>query len=108
MSSSVASILAIGEVDSASGRISHMITLANALINEAVPKPSVSRPYPPAPEGNGVVKEPTVTPRTRRIVHLNTHTTHPIHSEEDIDLYLQRLKEQLMQYIGGGNDIIVS
>ena len=78
------------------------------LINEAVPKPPVSRPYPPAPEGNGVVKEPTVTPRTRRIVHLNTHTTHPIHSEEDIDLYLQRLKEQLMQYIGGGNDIIVS
>src|SRR5574344_1492787 len=69
------------------------------LINEAVPKPTTPKPYPPAPEVNGVVKEPTVTPRTRRIVHLNTHTTHPIHSEEDIDLYLQRLKEQLMQYI---------
>ena len=78
------------------------------LINEAVPKPTDPKPYPPAPEGNDVVKEPTVTPRTRRIVHLTTHTTHPIHSEEDIDLYLQRLKEQLMKYIGGNNDIIVS
>ncbi|MBK9496550.1 MAG: hypothetical protein IPO08_19000 [Xanthomonadales bacterium] len=37
----VASILAIGEVDSASGRISHMITLAEMLINEAVPALSV-------------------------------------------------------------------
>jgi hypothetical protein len=38
---SVASILAIGEADSASGRISHMIALAEALINEAVPALSV-------------------------------------------------------------------
>ena len=37
----VATILAIGEVDSASGRISHMITLAESLINEAVPTLSV-------------------------------------------------------------------
>ena len=37
----VASILAIGEVDSASGRISHMITLAEMLVNEAVPTLSV-------------------------------------------------------------------
>lgn len=41
MPSSVASILAIGEVDSASGRISHMITLAEMLINEAIPPLSV-------------------------------------------------------------------
>src|SRR5574344_148606 len=78
------------------------------LINEAVPKPTVSMRDSPVPEENGVVEEPPIALRTRRIVHLNTHTTHPIHSEEDIDLYLQRLKEQLMQYIGGGNDIIVS
>jgi hypothetical protein len=77
-------------------------------INEAVPKPTAPKPYSHTPEGNDVVKEPPVATRTRRIVHLNTHTTHPIHSEEDIDLYLQRLKEELMQYIGGSNDIIVS
>lgn len=41
MPASVASILAIGETDSASGRISHMITLAESLINEAVPTLSV-------------------------------------------------------------------
>jgi len=77
-------------------------------INEAVPKPTTPKPYPPAPGGNGVVKEPPVAPRTRKIIQLNTHTTQPIHTEADIDLYLQRLKAELMQYIGGDNDIIIS
>ena len=46
--------------------------------------------------------------RVRKIVHLNTHTTEPMHSEADIDIYLQSLKVQLMKYIGEDNDIIVS
>ena len=32
----------------------------------------------------------------------------PIHTEADIDSYLQTLKEQLMKYISDDNDIIVS
>lgn len=46
--------------------------------------------------------------RTRKVVHLHTHTTHPIRTEADIDLYLQGLKAELMQHIGGDNDIIIS
>lgn len=49
---------------------------------------------------------PTV--RVRKVVTLQTHTTEPMHTEADIDLYLQSLKVQLMQYIGEDNDIIVS
>ena len=46
--------------------------------------------------------------RVRKVVHLDTHTTNPMRTEEDVDLYLQTLKEQLMKYIGGNNDIIVN
>ncbi len=77
-------------------------------INEAVPRPTTPKPYPLTPGGNDGVKEPPVAPRTRKIVQLNTHTTQPIHTEADIDLYLQGLKAELMQYIGGDNDIIIS
>lgn len=53
--------------------------------------------------------EPTQSKtRVRRIVHLNVHNTVPIHTEADVDAYLQTLKTQLMQYIGEDNDIIVS
>lgn len=45
--------------------------------------------------------------RTRKIVHLNTHTTTPMRTEADIDLYLEGLKAELMQYIGGKNEIII-
>jgi len=42
------------------------------------------------------------------VVKLNTHTTEPMHTEADIDLYLQSLKVQLMQYLSDDNDIIVN
>ena len=55
--------------------------------------------------GTGVVTPPA---RIRKIVHLNTHTTQPMRSEADVDLYLAGLKAELMQYINNNNDIIVS
>lgn len=36
------------------------------------------------------------------------HTAGPIRSEDDVDRYLQSLKEQLTPYINENNDIIVS
>lgn len=78
-------------------------------INEAVPKPVDPKPYTPkSEEGDSVVKEPTPTPRARKMVHLHTHTTQPIQTEADIDRYLQKLKAELMQHIGGDYDIIIS
>jgi hypothetical protein len=49
--------------------------------------------------------EPPV--RTRRMIHLNTHTTHPLCTEADVDRYLQSLKEQIMRHLGDDQDIIV-
>ena len=74
-----------------------------ARINAAVPpKPVIPTtpddPQPPQPP----------QPLVRKVVHLNTHSTAPLRSEEDIDRYLQKLKDQLMQYIGGDNEIIIS
>ncbi len=46
-------------------------------------------------------------PRMRKIVHLNTHTTKPMRSETDVDIYLAGLKAELMQYINENNDIII-
>lgn len=79
-----------------------------AKINQAIVIPS-------SPQlgntGNGNENKPTQpttpTPRQRMVVHLHTHTTTPIRTEADIDLYLQSLKAELMQYIGGDSDIII-
>ena len=69
-------------------------------INAAVPEPPKEPKDPAKPE--------PPKQRVRKIVHLNTHYTKPMRTEQDIDDYLQSLKEQLMQHIGGDNDIIVS
>ena len=61
------------------------------------PNTPVTPPTPPTPPA-----------RIRKVVHLNTHTTHPMRSEADVDLYLAGLKAELMQYINNDNDIIVS
>lgn len=61
------------------------------------PNTPVNPPTPPTPPA-----------RIRKVVHLNTHTTHPMRSEADVDLYLAGLKAELMQYINNDNDIIVS
>ena len=45
--------------------------------------------------------------RKRKIVHLNTHTTKPMRSETDVDIYLAGLKAELMQYINDDNDIVI-
>lgn len=74
-------------------------------INESVSK--LSKPHENS-EGGGKTDAIEPTPRTRKVVHLNTRTTQPMRTEADVDFYLQGLKAELMQYIGGDNDIIIS
>jgi hypothetical protein len=77
------------------------------IINDAVNPIIVTPPSKPDDPNHGIsVHEPPV--RVRRLIHLNTHYTEPMHTEEDIDRYLQTLKAQLMKFINGDNDIIVS
>lgn len=75
-------------------------------INSAIPAPP-----PSTPGGNGGSTPnpagPQPKPRMRKIVHLNTHTTKPMRSEADVDIYLAGLKAELMQYINDNNDIII-
>ena len=59
-------------------------------------------------DDGGQPTPPQPRPRVRKVVKLNTHTTEPMHTEADIDLYLQSLKVQLMQYLSDDNDIIVN
>ena len=79
-------------------------------INDAIPVPT---PPEPNPDGDGdddpqPPTPPQPKPRVRKVIHLNTHTTQPMRSEADVDLYLAGLKAELMQYINKDNDIIVS
>ena len=84
-----------------------------ARINEAA-RTSPSKPYPTPPVGGGIVDDgsqpipPQPKARVRKIVHLNTHTNEPMHTEADVDKYLQTLKDQLLPHLGEDNDIIVS
>lgn len=84
-------------------------------INAAVvTKPAPS--YPPVPrdgsdaahDNGGQPTPPQPQPRVRKVVHLDTHTTKPMHTEADIDLYLKGLKAELMQYLGDDIDIIIN
>lgn len=77
-------------------------------INRAIVAPNPPKTDPAKNDDSG--NKPTTTtnvPRKRKVIHLNTHTTTPIRTEADIDLYLQSLKSELMQYIGGDSDIII-
>lgn len=76
-------------------------------INQAIPVPPTP-PTPPTGDGSGTPPEPPQPkPRVRKIVHLSTHTTQPMRTEADVDMYLAGLKAELMQYINENNDIIV-
>lgn len=79
-----------------------------ALINNAIVTPNPQTP--PTSGGEDIKPTPQTQPipRKRKIVHLNTHTSTPMRTEEDVDLYLKSLKAELMQYIGGDCDIIIS
>ena len=86
-------------------------------INRAIPAPS------PAPQpddddhgghdGNGgqggttTPDKPQPRPRLRKVVYLDTHTTQPMRTEADVDIYLAGLKAELMRYINDDNDIII-
>ena len=83
-------------------------------INASIPSKPYTPPTPSVNGGNSVHDDggqptpPQPRPRVRKIVRLNTHTTEPMHTEADVDRYLQSLKAQLMRYINDDNDIIVS
>lgn len=78
-------------------------------INAAIPqKPQPTKTYGPSKTGNGGNVQEPPAPRMRKVVHLDTHCNTPLRTEADIDRYLQGLKDKLMKYIGGDNDIIIS
>lgn len=62
-----------------------------AIISKAIPAPD---------PGKRPVRIPTM-------VTLDTCTTEPMRTEQDIDVYLASLKVQLMKYISEGKDIII-
>ena len=83
-------------------------------INAAIVVPPTP-PTPPTSTGGGTNSgnggqptPPQPRPRVRKVVTLKTHTTEPMHTEADIDIYLQSLTVQLMQYLSDDNDIIVN
>ena len=81
-------------------------------INKAIPV-VVPPVLPPVSGESGTGSTPPTpptppTPRIRKIVHLNTHTTVPMRTEHDVDLYLASLKAEIMRHIGGDSDIIIS
>lgn len=80
-------------------KINKAIPAAPVIVTPPVVTPG-DKPVPPTP--------PQPKPRVRKIVHLNTHTTTPMRTELDVDLYLASLKAEIMQYIGGDSDIIIS
>ena len=59
-------------------------------------------------DGGEQQSRPQLQSRVRKVVTLQTHSNKPLHTEKDVDIYLQSLKEQLMKYLSGNNDIIVS
>ena len=76
-------------------------------INRAIPVPPPSMPGGNAGSNTSASGGNQPKPRMRKIVHLNTHTTKPMRSETDVDIYLAGLKAELMQYINENNDIII-
>ena len=78
-------------------------------INAAIVPPPAP-PTPPTPPDGGDPPLPPKPdkPRIRKVVHLDTHTTNPMHTEADIDLYLLGLKAELMQHLGDNIDIIIN
>jgi hypothetical protein len=65
-------------------------------------------PALPTPSNDSGTPAPKSAVRTRRMIHLNTHTPHPLRTEDDVNQYLQSLKEQIMRQLGDDHDIIVS
>ncbi len=54
-------------------------------------------------------EQPSKAPiRRRKTITLNTRTTTPLHTEDDVDAYLQCLKKEIMQHIGGNEDILIN
>ena len=64
------------------------------------PKP-VAPDHPDQPATPAPPKEKTVT------VALHTRTITPLKSEQEVDTYLKKLKDQLMKQIEDGNSVMV-
>ncbi len=79
---------------------------------ERLMKTIPQNPTPPQPNPNASGSEPTPTPqpstkKTRR-VELKTKTTKPLATEADVDNYLNTLRQQLMDIINGGEDVMIT
>ena len=82
-------------------------------INRAIPEPEPEQPTnlhdgEDTPYNKKDGTPPSPAPRKRKVVSLNTHTTEPIRTEADVDLYLQALKAEIMSHLGGDSDIIIN
>jgi hypothetical protein len=86
-------------------------------INAAIPQKPIekgSNRYPVASTGGTFVSEPDPGTRSRpvplKVVHLSVHSSRPICSEDDIDHYLQDLKQQLLKELNTnkGKGIIIN
>lgn len=74
-------------------------------ISDSIPAP---QPNPQPQPGPNPQPQPKPAPRKRKVIHLNTHTTQPMRSEADVDLYLASLKADIMGQMGNDIDIIIS
>jgi hypothetical protein len=86
-------------------------------ISAAIPQKPIekgSNRYPVASTGGTFVSEPDPGTRPRpvplKVVHLSVHSSRPICSEDDIDHYLQDLKQQLLKELNTnkGKGIIIN
>lgn len=75
-------------------------------IDEARPVPPTP-PTPPKPDDPQPPTPPKQPVKKNRLIKLDTKITEPLKSEADVDLYLARLKQQLMERINNNEQIII-
>lgn len=77
-----------------------------AKINAAVPQ--TTHPEPPQPGDDDKPEKPQPPVRIRKVVKLQTHTTEPMRTEADVNIYLESLKVQIMAEMSANTDVIIS
>ncbi len=69
-------------------------------INAAIPKPS-------APQGGTNEPQPSAPIIRRKVIPINTHTTQPLRTEADVDLYLQSIKAEILKHLDEHTELII-
>lgn len=77
-------------------------------ITQYIPKPASPTTIAEDPTYKTANTAAKVNIRFRKAITLNTQTTKPLKNEADVDLYLQGLKAEIMQHIGGDVDIMIN